>query len=303
MTSLSPTELSSLGAKRRQARAALKKEITAGAHSLVALLDRAGEPGADPVLSGLRVSWFLGAIPGIGVHKVKTILEELGINPRATLGGLRVRQRTAFRVKVQSLQRAYLPMTRGMLVTLVGPTAVGKGTIVSWITSQHPDFVVSVSATTRRPRPAEKEGTHYFFVDNQGFDDLVSNKKLLEWATVHGGARYGTPQEPVEAHLDTGKHVILEIDIQGLRQVKKKMKKSARLVSIFVAPPSFDELERRLALRGTEDIDAQRRRLETARVELDAQGECDFVVVNDEVERAGQSIVDLVKRAHRAQKA
>ena len=302
MTDLSPQELSALGAARRQARAVLKKEIAAGSHSLVALLDAASEPDADPVLSGLRVSWFLGAIPGIGVTKVHRILSDLRISPKATLGGLRVRQRSAFRLVVQGLQRAYLPGTRGMLVALVGPTAVGKGTIVSWITAHYPQFVLSVSATTRTPRPGEKEGTHYFFVDPQGFDGLVANKQLLEWATVHGGARYGTPQEPVEAHLDLGLNVILEIDIQGLRQVKKKMKRSARLVSIFIAPPSFDELERRLALRGTEDAEDQQRRLDTARLELEAQGECDFVVVNDEVERAGQSIVDLVDRVHRDQK-
>ena len=302
MTDLSPKELSALGAARRQARAALKKEIAAGTHSLVALLDHASEPQCDPVLSGLRVSWFLGAIPGIGVTKVQKILSDLGVNPKATLGGLRVRQRSAFRSTVQALQRAYLPEARGMLVALVGPTAVGKGTIVSWITAHYPQFVLSVSATTRKPRPGEKEGTHYFFVDPQGFDDLVVNKQLLEWAKVHGGARYGTPQEPVEAHLDLGLNVILEIDIQGLRQVKKRMKRSAHLVSIFVAPPSFEELERRLALRGTEDADDQQRRLETARLELDAQGECDFVIVNDEVERAGQSIVDLVERVHSVQK-
>lgn len=294
MKELTPTQLSELGASRRTARAELKKKIARAEFSLVALCDEAAEAGADPVLSGLRVSWFLRAIPGVGVHKTSSILERLGISPTATLGGLRVRQRAAFRGEVIALQRKYLPDTRGTLVVLVGPTAVGKGTIVSWITSRFPQFVVSVSATTRSPRPGEREGVHYFFVDNSGFDALVQEHQLLEWATVHGGHRYGTPWEPVEAHIDRGIHVILEIDIQGLRQVKKKMKRRANLLSVFIEPPSFEELERRLVGRGTEDLVAQQRRLETARTELAAQHECDVVVVNDTVERAAKSIVDLV---------
>lgn len=294
MNTLTPAQLSELGARRRIARAQLKREISRGHYSLVALCDEAGEPDSDPVLSGLRVSWFLRAIPGVGVHKTETILERLGISPTATLGGLRVRQRAAFRAEVIALQRKYLPKTRGKLIVLVGPTAVGKGTIVSFITDHFPQFVVSVSATTRQPRPGEKEGTHYFFVDDVGFDTLIADNQLLEWATVHGGHRYGTPREPVEAHLDRGIHVILEIDIQGLRQVKKKMKRRASLLSVFIEPPSFEELERRLEARGTEDASARQNRLATARVELAAKNECDALVVNDQVEEAAKTIVDLV---------
>lgn len=300
MKDLTPAQLSELGARRRTARADLKKHISLGRYSLVALCDEAGEPGADPVLSGLRVSWFLRSIPGVGLHKTTRILERLGINPTATLGGLRIRQRSAFREEVVSLQRKYLPHTRGKIIVLVGPTAVGKGTIVSWITDNFSQFVVSVSATTRQPRPGEREGVHYFFVDNPGFDSLIEGNQLLEWATVHGGNRYGTPREPVAAHIDRGLHVILEIDIQGLRQVRKKVKHTAELLSVFVHPPSFEELERRLAQRGTEDARAQLERLATARTELAAKDECDAIVVNDEVERAGKSIVDLVVGARSA---
>ena len=294
MSDLSPKELSALGAAMRAARAALKVEIAQGSHSVVELFDRAGEPECDPVLAGLRVGWFLQSIPGIGVTKTSRVLEGLGINPRATLGGLRVRQRSALRPVVVVLQRTYLPQHRGALVVLVGPTAVGKGTIVSWITAGFPDFVLSVSATTRLPRPGERDGVHYYFVTDEEFDELVRAKRLLEWARVHGGHRYGTPREPVEALLDVGKNVILEIDIQGFRQVAKRMGKKARVVSVFVEPPSFEELTRRLSERGTESPEAQQRRLVTARAELEAKDECDFVVVNDEVHRAGQSIVDLV---------
>lgn len=293
MSELSPTELSRLGASRRTARAELKKDIARGKYALVALLDEASEVGADPVLSGLRVSWFLSSIPGVGVHKTTDILHRLGISPRATVGGLRVRQRAAFRAEVSRLQRKYLPHTRGVLIILVGPTAVGKGTIVSWITSRFPEFVASVSATTRSARPGEKDGTHYFFLDNNRFDTLVASKALLEWATVHGGHRYGTPRLPVDEKLDLGYHVILEIDIQGFRQVRRKMARSVRLLSVFVEPPSFEELERRLLGRATEDSKTRQRRLETARGELAAKHECDHIVVNDEVERAAKSIVDL----------
>jgi guanylate kinase len=120
---------------------------------------------------------------------------------------------------------------------------------------------------------------------------LIRDGELLEWASVHRLHRYGTPREAVEAHLDAGRNVILEIDIQGARQVKRAMKSA---LSIFVAPPTFDELERRLASRGTEDESERAVRLATARAELAASGECDYVVVNESVDVAAQSIVDLV---------
>lgn len=283
--------LSAKGAALRAERARLKREIAEGQHSLIALFDEASEPEGPVVLQGLRVDWFLRAIPGCGVTKVGRILEGLGINPRATLGGLRVRQRAALRREVVALFRRYFAHKRGALVILVGPTAVGKGTIVAWITRRYPQFVLSVSATTRPPRSGEVEGAHYFFVTDQGFDWLVRGGELLEWASVHGAHRYGTPGEAVEVQRDAGQHVILEIDIQGARQVRRQMKGT---LSIFVAPPSFEELEKRLEARGTEGEAERRVRLRTARKELAAAGECDHVVINDSVDVAAQSIVDLV---------
>ena len=291
MTEFDAKALSAKGAALRSARAQLKVEISEGRHSLIALFDTAGEAQCEPVLSGLRVEWFLRSIPGFGVTKAARLLERLEINPRATLGGLRVRQRSALRREVVMLHRRYFGSTRGQLVVLVGPSGVGKGTIVSWITEHDPRFVVSVSATTRAPRAGESEGIHYFFVTDQRFDQLVRGGELLEWASVHGQHRYGTPREAVEAQMDEGLNVILEIDIQGARQVKRAMKNA---VSIFVAPPSFDELERRLTSRGTENEAERAVRLATARSELAASGECDYRVVNDRVDAAGQSIVDLV---------
>lgn len=291
MSGFNPTELSRRGAEVRTARARLKRDITEGHHSLIELFDAAGEPGCDPILSGLRVQWFLRSIPGFGMTKATRVLEGLGINPRATLGGLRIRQRTVLRREVVSLYRRYFPERRGRLVVLVGPSGVGKGTIVSWITEHFPDYTVSISATTRPSRPGEREGVHYFFVSSERFDDMVEHSELLEWARVHGVHRYGTPIAPVEELLDAGKHVILEIDIQGARQVSKKIRQS---LSIFVHPPSLAELEDRLASRGTED-DAERRvRLATASREIAASGECDHQIVNVRVADAGQSIVDLV---------
>lgn len=290
MTTFDPSTLSRKGAAVRTARAALKASIARGEGSLIELFDTAGEPGCDPVLAGLRVQWFLRSIPGFGITKATRLLDELGINPRATLGGLRVRQRSKLRREVVRLFRHYCADKRGLLVVLVGPTAVGKGTIVTWIVDNHAGFVVSVSATTRPPRPGEREGAHYFFVSESRFDVMIARGELLEWAIVHGMHRYGTPLEAVNELLDVGKNVILEIDIQGARAVARRERRS---VSFFIHPPSFEELENRLAARGTES-DAERRvRLVTARREIALSGHCDHEIVNDRVADAGQSIVDL----------
>lgn len=286
-----PADFGQKGLERRRARASLKVAISEGQHSLIDLFDRAHEVDADPVLAGLRVEWFLKSIPGVGQKKISRILDEVGVNPRATLGGLRVRQRAALRTHVQRLHRHYFGHMRGKLVVLVGPSGVGKGTVVRWIIDNYPEFSVSVSATTRPARPGERDGEHYFFVTNRQFDRTIRDGGFLEWAQVHGEHRYGTPAEAVDAVLDEGKHVILEIDIQGARQVKKVAKGA---ISIFLAPPSFEELEQRLRARGTESEAEIRMRLRTAKRELKAQGECDVVVVNDRVDRAGQSIVDWV---------
>lgn len=293
-----PAAASQRGVQVRRARAQLKSELRAGRHRLLEVFDRAEDPSADIVLRGLRVEWFLRSIPGFGATKTTRLLERLGVKPTATLGGLRVRQRAALRVEVEALYRRYFPHHRGMLVILAGPSGVGKGTIVSWITSHHPDFVLSVSATTRPPRVSEKEGEHYFFVSPRQFHTLMEQGELLEWAIVHGEHLYGTPLAPVESLLDQGKNVILEIDVQGAKQVKRRVK---RALSIFVAPPSFDALRDRLEARGTEDGPERERRLSTARRELRRQGEFDHVVVNHSVEEAGQSIVDLVLASQRAQ--
>lgn len=181
---------------------------------------------------------------------------------------------------------------RSRLTVLAGPTAVGKGTLAGWVREHHPEVWVSVSATTRRPRPGEVEGVHYRFVSDEEFERLVSGGELLEWAVVHGRARYGTPRAPVEAVLDQGRPALLEIDLQGARQVRASMPEA---LFVFLAPPSWDELVRRLVGRGTEDEAERNARLDTARVELAAAEEFDVTLVNDDVRRAGEELVSLMR--------
>ena len=181
--------------------------------------------------------------------------------------------------------------TPARLTVLAGPTAVGKGTVSADVRARYPQVWLSVSVTTRAPRPGEVEGVHYHFVSSDEFDRMVAAGELLEWAVVHGRNRYGTPRRPVEEHLAAGTPALLEIDLQGARQVRESMP-DARFV--FLAPPSFDELVRRLVGRGTEDEEERERRLRTARVELAAEPEFDHVIVNDDVHRATDELVQVM---------
>lgn len=177
------------------------------------------------------------------------------------------------------------------LVVMAGPTAVGKGTVASAVRTHHPEVFLSISATTRKPRPGEQNGVHYWFVDDAEFDRMIAEHELLEWATVHQVARYGTPRKPVEAALAQGRPALLEIDLQGARQVRKTMPGA---LFVFLAPPSWDELVRRLVGRGTETEEERARRLETARVELAAEAEFDVTIVNREVHDAAEQLVTLM---------
>lgn len=180
----------------------------------------------------------------------------------------------------------------GRLTVIAGPTAVGKGTVVEYILKNFENVKLSVSATTRDARPGEIEGEAYYFLTHAQFDEQVASGQMLEYATVHGKNKYGTPRMPVIEALERGEQVILEIDIQGARQVKKAMPE-ANL--IFIAPPSWEELVKRLESRGTESASEQANRLETAKKELAAQGEFDHIVTNDEVARCASEVVELMK--------
>ena len=182
-------------------------------------------------------------------------------------------------------------MSRSRLAVLAGPTAVGKGTVAADVRRHHPEIWISVSATTRSPRPGEQDGVHYWFVSDAEFDAMVAGGDLLEWAVVHGAARYGTPRGPVEAALAAGRPAMLEIDLQGARQVRRTMPGA---LFVFLKPPSWEELVRRLVGRGTETAQERARRLETAREELAAEREFDVTVVNHEVHAAAEQLVALV---------
>jgi guanylate kinase len=177
------------------------------------------------------------------------------------------------------------------LTVLAGPTAVGKGTIAAYVRDHHPEVWISVSVTTRSPRPGEEQGRHYWFVSGEEFDRMVAADELLEWAVVHGTARYGTPRRPVEQALAENRPALLEIDLQGARQVRASMPDA---LFVFLKPPSWDELVRRLVGRGTETAEERERRLATAREELAAEKEFDATVVNTEIHLAAEELVALM---------
>jgi guanylate kinase len=178
-----------------------------------------------------------------------------------------------------------------VLVVLSGPSGVGKSTVVRELRAHHPEVWLSVSVTTRFPRPGEVDGIHYQFVSETAFDALVGADGLLEWATF-AGHRYGTPREPVEQRLATGVPVLLEIELQGARQVHARVTEA---LLVFLAPPSWDELVRRLTGRGTEPPDVIEKRLATAREELAAEEEFDVTLVNTSVQEVVHRLLTLLQ--------
>lgn len=181
---------------------------------------------------------------------------------------------------------------RGRLVVLAGPSGVGKSTVVAALRRQLPQLHFSVSVTTRKARPGEVEGDDYRFVDDAEFDRMIASGALLEWAEIHGGLhRSGTPAQEVDEHLAAGDPVLVEVDLAGARAIKAARPDA---ITVFLAPPSWDDLVQRLSGRGTDPPAAVRRRLETAREELAASGEFDVSVVNDDPERVVRRLVSLV---------
>ena len=183
----------------------------------------------------------------------------------------------------------------GRLIVLCGPAGVGKGTVLGRVREQHPQIWLSVSATTRKPRPGEVDGVNYFFMTEQEFLAKEDAGEFLETADVFGLAHYGTPVKPVVEHLEQNIPVILEIDIQGARSVKPRAGElGLDVMTVFIAPPSFEELERRLVGRGTETPEQQAKRLETAKIELAAEPEFDKVIVNNVVDDAANELWNLI---------
>ncbi len=182
-------------------------------------------------------------------------------------------------------------MVLSPVFVVAGPTAVGKGTVVKRLRKDHPSLPLSVSVTTRKPRPGEVDGRDYFFVSEAQFDKLVEGGQLLEWAVVHGKYRYGTPVKWVQEQREKGNPVLLEVDLDGARQIRAKMPDAT---TVFIAPPSWQELERRLLQRGTESLEEQSRRLRTARKELAAAEEFDITLVNEDVESTAAELASVL---------
>lgn len=178
------------------------------------------------------------------------------------------------------------------LLVLVGPAGVGKGSLVSKMLATQSDLRLSVSATTREPRPGEVDGVHYHFVSKEQFQEMIHNGEFLEWAEVHGNAYYGTPRKELDRAVADGKHLVLEIDLQGARQIRGKVHDA---ISVFILPPSREELERRLRGRGTETEAQIQTRLKTAQDELAAASEFDYQIINEDLDQTASEIVELLR--------
>ena len=176
--------------------------------------------------------------------------------------------------------------TAGRLIVLTGPSGVGKGTLVRSLLQSHPELYLSVSVTTRSPRPGEINGKNYYFVNREQFEQMIAQEQLLEWAQFAGNC-YGTPRQQVEEKIQQGKSVLLEIELEGARQIRTSFPEAMR---IFILPPSMQELEQRLRGRGQDSEEAIARRLRRAEEEINAAGEFDFKIVNDNFETALKDI-------------
>jgi len=265
----------------RRARALIKEKLRSSEVSVFDVIN-----SAEPALQKMRVRELLESVPGVGSLRATAIMERVKISPTRRVAGLG-------RIQISQL-RGELAMSkvdpkRGILIVMSGPGGVGKSTITRELRND-PRFWISVSATTRDPRPGEREGFDYYFYNDTKFDQMIAQSQFLEWAEF-AGARYGTPKEPIEHWLDLGKNVLLEIEIEGARQVRTVDPKA---ILVFIAPPSWEALKERLIGRGTDSPERQAARLALAEIEMAAASEFDHILVNHEV---GPLIEELVSLA------
>lgn len=287
---LSPEErarASAAGVVARRERSLIKEQISQGS---ISIFEAVNDPRES--IQRMRVVELLTAVPGIGLKRATLLMERISISPSRRIAGLGDKQLQALRREL-SVNKSEL--NAGALLVMSGPGGVGKSTITSLL-RDHPSFWISISATTRAPRENERHGHDYFFLDDQKFDSMIQGNEFLEWAEF-AGARYGTPREPVQQWRNLGKHVLLEIEIAGARQVRAA---DPQALLVFIAPPSWEELVARLTSRGTDSAERRAARLALAQEEMAASVEFDHILINSQVEEVAAQLLSLAT-AHRVE--
>lgn len=276
---------SAAGVLARQERSQVKDQIS---HGELNIFDAINDPRES--IQRMRVLELLTSVPGIGLKRATLLMERINISSSRRIGGLGDKQLQALRNEL-SVNKSDLSM--GTLLVMSGPGGVGKSTITSLL-RDHPSFWISISATTRQPRANERDGHDYFFLSDEKFDAMIQQGEFLEWAEF-AGARYGTPKSPVQQWRSLGKHVLLEIEIAGARQVRSA---DPGALLVFIAPPSWEELVARLTLRGTDSPERRSARLALAQEEMAASVEFDHILVNSEVEEVAGQLLSLATAHH-----
>jgi len=269
-------------AMSRKRRSEVKLKIKSGEFSVDTILEMAK---TDDAVAKMRVKELLESLTGVGKVRAQSLMERLDISPTRRIQGLGRLQIKQLREEFMKLDHAIKP---GKLLVLSGPGGVGKSTVAKKL-REAGDFWVSVSATTRSPRDNEVDGKDYFFVSEDEFSRMIKADEFLEWAEFAGN-RYGTPQEGVEQALLLGKNVLLEIEIEGAKQVKAHLPQS---VLVFLEPPTWEELVARLEGRGTDSPERRAERLKLAQEELALASFFDVVLINDQVETVVEKLIEL----------